>query len=59
MFMDTRGLHRRQLYSDLLYIVMGTWFAFIIFPVWPVYSIDVCLDWLPSIPQNLCTFGDF
>ncbi len=20
------------------------------FPVWPVYSIDVCLDWLPSIP---------
>ncbi len=29
------------------------------FPVWPVYSIDVCLDRLPSIPQNLCIFGDF
>ena len=29
------------------------------FPVWPVYSIDVCLDRLPSIPQNLRTFGDF
>ncbi len=28
------------------------------FPAWRVYSIDVCLDRLPSIPQNLRTFGD-
>ncbi len=35
------------------------------FPVGPVYNIDVCLDRLPSIPQNLRAFenqwfaGDF
>ncbi len=27
------------------------------FPVWPVYSIDVCLDQLPSISPKICVLS--
>ncbi len=42
-----------------VHIVMGTWFAFIIFPCVASIQHWLCLDRLPSIPQNLRTFGDF
>ncbi len=48
--------HGHRWVEDILLWAHGLHLLF--FSVWPVYSLDVCLDRLPSIPQNLRTFGD-
>ncbi len=53
---DTDGKYKEKILNSRLLWAHGLHLLF--FPVWPVCSIDVCLDRLPSIPQNLRAFGD-